>query len=562
MPYWIFRLGRLFRLRRKRLAPEDPPSIHEEQVNRTAERKPMKQLKTLGDVADHLENLEDLGKKEIGQSLLGSKMDVRTDKKDTKPVSLPVSGALALTLPATNGRVDSPDCSADSNIWESTRRSQTIRQLFGSVKGRLAESIKSRKPDIEKTVTWRQNTDVTQGTTEASTISITDSSRKSARPNSRGEMREPWPQDILPHSTPGVEVKHNGRHISEVCDSEKVIEGPVSILVTKPPPELRRSAENFSQRLISANDPEKLTRIPPSGAKINVVRAARDSLVTKSEERSLPAADNAIPDTTEIESVEAMDTCAISPIIPLERIVPDKNAKNGDTSTSASSEQHQQQRQQKQSSTDGYVEGGPSKNEVRRMRRRSRKVRSTGKLKHRHRASQTSEEEMGGNEHMRSQSTGVSSNSSMDSGWWRRICDEDRIIKKLSRTGECTCVRRRYGSCRRCTLRTGIFKCTDRTDHCAVVQDLPRACSQGVRIKTNQADVVLEDLIGRLARDVAGSMLSRATYTKSISSRTHRRTALLLRALLGCQYLGTPDSSSASLSVLSSSRKSVSHTND
>ncbi|TGZ52148.1 hypothetical protein CRM22_010694 [Opisthorchis felineus] len=562
MLHWIFRLGRLFRLRRKHLTPEDPPSIHEEQFHRTVERKPMKQLKTLGDVVDQLENLEDLEKKEIGQPLLGNEMDVRTDKKDPKLIAPPVLRAPPLTLPATNGHFASLDRSADSDIWESTRRSQNVRQLFGSVKGRLAESINSRKPDIEKTVTRRHNSDVTQRTTEAPTTSITDSSRKSARPNSRGEMREPWPQHLLLHITPGVEIKHDGRHISEVCDSKKVIEGPVSILVTKPPPELHRSAEDFNQSLIPANDPEKPTRIPPSDAKMNVVRVAQDSLVTKSEERSIPITGNAIPDTTEIESVEAMTACAISPVIPLERIAPDKNVKNGDTSTSASSEQHQQQRQQKQSSTDWCVEGDPSKNKARRMRRRSRKLKSTGKLKHRHRASQTSEEEMGGNARMRSPSTGALSDGSMDSGWCRRICDEDRRIKKLSRTGECTCVRRRYGSCRRCTLRAGIFKCTDRTDHCAVVQDLPLACSQCVGIKTNQADVVLEELIGRLARDVAGSILSRATYAKSISSRTHRRTALLVRALLGCQYPGTPDSSSASLSVLSSSQKSISHTND
>ncbi|KER30960.1 hypothetical protein T265_02767 [Opisthorchis viverrini] len=557
MPHWIFRLGRLFRLRRKRLATEDPPSIHEEQVHRTVERKPMKQLKTLGDVVDHLENSEDLEKKEIGQPLLGKEMTVRTDKKDHKPTSLPVSRALSLTLPATCGHFVSSDCSVDSKIWEFTRRSQNIPQLFGSVKAHSAESINGRKPGIEKTATWRHNSDVTtQRTTEAPTISITESSQKSPRPNSRGEMREPWPQHTLLHITPGGEVKHSRRRISEVCDSEKVIEGPVSILVTKPPPESHRSLEDFIESLIPANDPEKPTRIPPLDAKMNVIRVARDSLVTKSEERSIPA----IPDTMEIESVEAMDACATSPIIPLERIVPDKNTKNGDTSTSASSEQ--QQRQQIQSSSDGYVERDPSKNEIRRMRRRSRKLRSTRKLKRRHRASQTSEEEMEGNEHGRSPSTGALSSGSMDSGWCRQVCDKDRMIRKLSRTGERTCVRRTYGSCRRCTLRAGIFDCTDRTDHCAVVQDLPLACSQGVRIKTNQADVMLEDLISSLARDVAGSILSRATYAKSISSRTHRRTALLLRALLGCQYPGTPDSSSASLSVLSSSQKSISHTND
>ncbi|KAF6780492.1 hypothetical protein AHF37_00037 [Paragonimus kellicotti] len=584
MPKWFTKFSRGFQLRRKKISAPVLPTIEDQLLILTAEKKQHVLNRRLGDIVEHGSSPDEFGKKEIGIPLLQytrlkNTLDAEYRAKPAESVLFdPYSGNEKTPLTDVKRRTKSlePDkIHSDYFLGDKTRditvKSRSLRRLFSSAKAALSGKRTKTKPSCsEKEKASRSFSFGSEGPTEtAENCSRADSRISSTRAHDSEDQR------LLLHITPGGEVNSVKRHLSEVCESEKILEGGSGIVVTRFPPELYRSSENCNKSLIASNDPEKLHRNRRFSAKISVINVSQDSCVKKATVRE-PVMVHSSP---LLSIVKEADSISLSNITPIQNDrttapswsttqklsvsvgqIPDNNTMNGEkvdkstepilyqpTSSEVSSEESTKKKNKPK-------RGKKNKSIIKKNKKQPTKSSAESDS-----STKAKEQDKKDIKEKKSSSEQASTDSRM-SNWCRQICEQDRKIGyRFQKVSECSCntVRGRINMpCRKCRLKATIVKCSNRPLNHPLVRNVsPPACNQGVSVLMRQADVMIEELIDRLAWDLADGILARASYAKSLSCRSSRKTVMLLKALVSCRQGVSPDTSSTSLPFLSSSRR-------
>ncbi|THD27644.1 hypothetical protein D915_001651 [Fasciola hepatica] len=146
------------------------------------------------------------------------------------------------------------------------------------------------------------------------------------------------------------------------------------------------------------------------------------------------------------------------------------------------------------------------------------------------------------------------SNESENSSWCRRICEQDRNLRKIgSRNSEHFTGPLASGRSHCCRKRSGVNKASIHP-----VRNTPNfSPNQRVNILIRQADNVIEELIDRLAWDMAEAIVSRASYARTLSCHSNQASLMRLRALPTRRQHSSAEGSGNSLPFFQCSRRST-----
>ncbi|KAF7260360.1 hypothetical protein EG68_02085 [Paragonimus skrjabini miyazakii] len=568
MPKWFAKFNRGFQLRRKKVGAPVLPTIEDQLLILTTEKSQHVLNRRLGDIVEHSSSPDELVKKEIGIPLL--QYTRLTNTLNTGYRSKPTESVL---FDPCIGNDKTPlTYVKDGKTTNITAKSRSFRRLFSSAKAALSGKRTKTKPICHgKEITSHSLSFASEGPSEtAENSSRVDSRISSTRAHDSEDQR------LLLHITPGGEVNPVKRHLSEVCESEKILEGSSGIVVTHFPPELYRSSENCNKSLIAFSDPEKLHRNRRFSAKLSVVNISQDSCVKKATVRE-PVKIHSSPFLSVVKETDNTSLSNITPIQNDRTTAPSWSATQKlSTSVGQITDNNTMNGEKADKSTEPILYQPPSsevsgeestrkKNRPKREKKNKSIVKKNKKQPTKSSAESDSstkakEQDVKDTKEKNSFSEQASTDSRM-SNWCRQICEQDRKLGyRFQKVTECSCntVRGRINMpCRKCRLKATIVKCSNRPLNHPLVRNVsPPACNQGVSVLMRQADVMIEELIDRLAWDLADGILARASYAKSLSCRSSRKTVMLLKALVSCRQGVSPDTSSTSLPFLSSSRRS------
>lgn len=527
MKRWLSRLADRLLVTAKNTKPQtELASIQEETSICTISAKIPLRNKTLGDVIRHTGSCEELDQKEPGTPLLHHLLSVEGAKKCKAPPPL------------------------DPSTVNLQTSSVEIRGTFSS----NTEHLQHLPKPISKETSVK-----TGGFKNWFRATLTKIRRKGKRKHDSGSSASlhnvqeyalteniehiecqmpPSPEHKDPiYITPSGEVNSFSRHVSGVCESEKISDRITSVLLTRFPHELHRSSESFNESLISPIDPERTLLKRSNSAQLTVPKIAYDSRIFNTIPRT-PTSIN--KNTTDAIVSEGNRVESLHPVCAgrmgssrTPSITANPTPEVGATCQEASDKRVAPSSNFKFVSEE--VAECSKKAKKKHKERKLRKIRlperverspnlpgeSNGLMK----INQGERRKAGGNKRVIS---GVSSNR--NSSWHRCIGEQDRKARKrFDQILEHVCT-----DCRQPVTTVNCPNGT--TGHFQKCHISPSVCAQNTSVLSTQPDVVVEELVDHFARDTSCSLLTRASYAKSLSSSSNRKTALLLKALVDGQY--------------------------
>lgn len=373
-------------------------------------------------------------------------------------------------------------------------------------------------------------------------------------------------------------VETTSPELPVLCESQKLTDGGDTNtgLLMQNAPQLHRSPETLDQNsLLDNNHTVKKRTRSGSFAKQNKPQIQRDSLVTKSADRT----NGTEKGTASPELSKRDQESQYSPPLLVENVElvhakqakANKSSKRNGTSQQPSRDSSSDLRVHKMSAhahpnrssesdltipekDKKSLNGLPRLNSKKKVRTTSsisvlvsakgcktnRKLANKNKLFRKVRDSDSS---LGRNEgtynlsEKRDTQTEAESESD-NSSWCRRICEEDKILRRNCSRRSCSSRKQPY-----------LFKASTQS-----VRETPKSSpNQRVNVLIRQADNMIEELIDRLAWDMAEAIVSRASSTRTLSSQSLSR----LHALSAKQRHSCADGTAHILGYLQRSRRST-----